>query len=181
MCGTCLSGLVAFLSAGGGGHASACERVEERMRALRRWQSCAGRVKMMAVVRTSLQKVVVFLHRLQRMAISSPRYQKLCKVSPVRTLAIALLSLLCLLDFMVVWFIVVKFKLMVNPVYLNSLYDLFAFLVVVVPALFVCWLVVVVFAKVVVALSLILCSLFGISNKFNVISDVVENFYKPHE
>uniref|UniRef100_A0A672PMT6 Utrophin n=1 Tax=Sinocyclocheilus grahami TaxID=75366 RepID=A0A672PMT6_SINGR len=49
------------------------------MRALRRWQSCAGRVKMMAVVRTSLQKVVVFLHRLQRMAISSPRYQKLCK------------------------------------------------------------------------------------------------------
>ncbi|KAL1249574.1 hypothetical protein QQF64_020579 [Cirrhinus molitorella] len=55
------------------------------MRALRRWQSCAGRVKMMAVVRTSLQKVVVFLHRLQRMAISSPRYQKLCKVSVVRT------------------------------------------------------------------------------------------------
>lgn len=35
---------------------------------------------MMAMVRTSLQKVVVFLHRLQRMAISSPRYQKLCKV-----------------------------------------------------------------------------------------------------
>ncbi|KAJ3606664.1 hypothetical protein NHX12_026183, partial [Muraenolepis orangiensis] len=35
--------------------------------------------KMMAMVRTSLQKVVVFLHRLQRMAISSPRYQKLCK------------------------------------------------------------------------------------------------------
>lgn len=34
----------------------------------------------MAMVRTSLQKVVVFLHRLQRMAISSPRYQKLCKV-----------------------------------------------------------------------------------------------------
>ncbi|GLD69339.1 utrophin isoform X7 [Lates japonicus] len=34
---------------------------------------------MMAMVRTSLQKVVVFLHRLQRMAISSPRYQKLCK------------------------------------------------------------------------------------------------------
>ncbi|XP_058880104.1 utrophin-like isoform X5 [Acipenser ruthenus] len=38
-----------------------------------------GKLKMMAVVRTSLQKVVVFLHRLQRMAISSPRYQKLCK------------------------------------------------------------------------------------------------------
>ncbi|TNN68476.1 hypothetical protein EYF80_021261 [Liparis tanakae] len=35
----------------------------------------------MAMVRTSLQKVVVFLHRLQRMAISSPRYQKLCKRS----------------------------------------------------------------------------------------------------
>ncbi|CAL8393190.1 unnamed protein product [Arctogadus glacialis] len=39
-----------------------------------------GSLKMMAMVRTSLQKVVVFLHRLQRMAISSPRYQKLCKV-----------------------------------------------------------------------------------------------------
>ncbi|XP_064864566.1 utrophin-like [Oncorhynchus nerka] len=36
---------------------------------------------MMAMVRTSLQKVVVFLHRLQRMAISSPRYHKLCKVT----------------------------------------------------------------------------------------------------
>lgn len=42
-------------------------------------QTC-GSSKMMAMVRTSLQKVVVFLHRLQRMAISSPRYQKLCKV-----------------------------------------------------------------------------------------------------
>lgn len=42
-------------------------------------QTC-GSCKMMAMVRTSLQKVVVFLHRLQRMAISSPRYQKLCKV-----------------------------------------------------------------------------------------------------
>lgn len=62
-----------------------CVRVAVRMRALRRWQSCAGRVKMMAVVRTSLQKVVVFLHRLQRMAISSPRYQKLCKVSVLCT------------------------------------------------------------------------------------------------
>uniref|UniRef100_H2MH85 Utrophin n=1 Tax=Oryzias latipes TaxID=8090 RepID=H2MH85_ORYLA len=41
-------------------------------------QTCSSR-KMMAMVRTSLQKVVVFLHRLQRMAISSPRYQKLCK------------------------------------------------------------------------------------------------------
>ncbi|XP_036398061.1 utrophin-like [Megalops cyprinoides] len=39
----------------------------------------SGRLKMMAMVRTSLRKVVVFLHRLQRMAISSPRYQKLCK------------------------------------------------------------------------------------------------------
>nr|XP_023695098.1 utrophin-like isoform X2 [Paramormyrops kingsleyae] len=39
----------------------------------------SGKLKMMAVVRTSLQKVVVFLHRLQKMAISSPRYQKLCK------------------------------------------------------------------------------------------------------
>ena len=42
-------------------------------------QACSS-LKMMAMVRTSLQKVVVFLHRLQRMAISSPRYQKLCKV-----------------------------------------------------------------------------------------------------
>ncbi|KAF6728302.1 hypothetical protein FQA47_014367 [Oryzias melastigma] len=42
-------------------------------------QTCSSR-KMMAMVRTSLQKVVVFLHRLQRMAISSPRYQKLCKL-----------------------------------------------------------------------------------------------------
>uniref|UniRef100_UPI0037E8E553 utrophin isoform X1 n=1 Tax=Semicossyphus pulcher TaxID=241346 RepID=UPI0037E8E553 len=41
-------------------------------------QTCSS-LKMMAMVRTSLQKVVVFLHRLQRMAISSPRYQKLCK------------------------------------------------------------------------------------------------------
>ncbi|PNI86889.1 UTRN isoform 3 [Pan troglodytes] len=41
-------------------------------------QKC-GKLKMMAVVRTSLQKVVVLLHRLQRMAVSSPRYQKLCK------------------------------------------------------------------------------------------------------
>lgn len=40
-----------------------------------------GKLKMMAVVRTSLQKVVVLLHRLQRMAVSSPRYQKLCKVT----------------------------------------------------------------------------------------------------
>ncbi|KAI1895764.1 hypothetical protein AGOR_G00110120 [Albula goreensis] len=39
----------------------------------------SGRLKMMTMVRTSLRKVVVFLHRLQRMAISSPRYQKLCK------------------------------------------------------------------------------------------------------
>uniref|UniRef100_A0A3B3SWX9 Dystrophin n=1 Tax=Paramormyrops kingsleyae TaxID=1676925 RepID=A0A3B3SWX9_9TELE len=39
----------------------------------------SGKLCMMAVVRTSLQKVVVFLHRLQRMAVSSPRYQKLYK------------------------------------------------------------------------------------------------------
>ncbi|KAF7254185.1 Utrophin [Varanus komodoensis] len=42
-----------------------------------------GKLKMMAVVRTSLQKVVVLLHRLQRMAVSSPRYQKLCKFGRV--------------------------------------------------------------------------------------------------
>lgn len=46
-------------------------------------QTCSS-LKMMAMVRTSLQKVVVFLHRLQRMAISSPRYQKLCKVCGLR-------------------------------------------------------------------------------------------------
>lgn len=50
------------------------------MQILRCLQKC-GKLKMMAVVRTSLQKVVVLLHRLQRMAVSSPRYQKLCKVS----------------------------------------------------------------------------------------------------
>ncbi|XP_058266381.1 utrophin isoform X7 [Hemibagrus wyckioides] len=49
------------------------------MRTARAWQCGAGRARMMAVVRTSLQKVVLFLHRLQRMAITSPRYQKLCK------------------------------------------------------------------------------------------------------
>lgn len=49
------------------------------MQILRCLQKC-GKLKMMAVVRTSLQKVVVLLHRLQRMAVSSPRYQKLCKV-----------------------------------------------------------------------------------------------------
>uniref|UniRef100_A0A8D0GLV1 Utrophin n=1 Tax=Sphenodon punctatus TaxID=8508 RepID=A0A8D0GLV1_SPHPU len=48
------------------------------MQILRYLQKC-GKLKMMAVVRTSLQKVVVLLHRLQRMAVSSPRYQKLCK------------------------------------------------------------------------------------------------------
>ncbi|XP_021114951.1 utrophin isoform X12 [Heterocephalus glaber] len=48
------------------------------MQILRCLQKC-GKLKMMAVVRTSLQKVVVLLHRLQRMAVSSPRYQKLCK------------------------------------------------------------------------------------------------------
>nr|BAB32239.1 unnamed protein product [Mus musculus] len=48
------------------------------MQILRTLQKC-GKLKMMAVVRTSLQKVVVLLHRLQRMAVSSPRYQKLCK------------------------------------------------------------------------------------------------------
>lgn len=50
------------------------------MQILRCLQKC-GKLKMMAVVRTSLQKVVVLLHRLQRMAVSSPRYQKLCKVT----------------------------------------------------------------------------------------------------
>ncbi|XP_071019589.1 utrophin-like isoform X1 [Oncorhynchus clarkii lewisi] len=48
------------------------------MQTLNRLQTCGTRT-MMAMVRTSLQKVVVFLHRLQRMAISSPRYHKLCK------------------------------------------------------------------------------------------------------
>ncbi|XP_043925555.1 utrophin isoform X4 [Protopterus annectens] len=48
------------------------------MRISRNLQKC-GKLKMMALVRSSLQKVVVLLHRLQRMAISSPRYQKLCK------------------------------------------------------------------------------------------------------
>uniref|UniRef100_A0A8C8J441 Utrophin n=1 Tax=Oncorhynchus tshawytscha TaxID=74940 RepID=A0A8C8J441_ONCTS len=48
------------------------------MQTLSRLQTCGTRT-MMAMVRTSLQKVVVFLHRLQRMAISSPRYHKLCK------------------------------------------------------------------------------------------------------
>uniref|UniRef100_A0A8C7GYT2 Utrophin-like n=1 Tax=Oncorhynchus kisutch TaxID=8019 RepID=A0A8C7GYT2_ONCKI len=48
------------------------------MQTLSRLQTCGART-MMAMVRTSLQKVVVFLHRLQRMAISSPRYHKLCK------------------------------------------------------------------------------------------------------
>lgn len=52
------------------------------MQILRYLQKC-GKLKMMAVVRTSLQKVVVLLHRLQRMAVSSPRYQKLCKVGNV--------------------------------------------------------------------------------------------------
>lgn len=52
------------------------------MQILRYLQKC-GKLKMMAVVRTSLQKVVVLLHRLQRMAVSSPRYQKLCKVRNV--------------------------------------------------------------------------------------------------
>lgn len=35
----------------------------------------------MALVRTSLQKVMLFLHQLQVMAVTSPRYQRLCKVS----------------------------------------------------------------------------------------------------
>lgn len=54
------------------------------MQILRCLQKC-GKLKMMAVVRTSLQKVVVLLHRLQRMAVSSPRYQKLCKVRNARS------------------------------------------------------------------------------------------------
>ncbi|KAL4624015.1 hypothetical protein GN956_G18488 [Arapaima gigas] len=39
----------------------------------------SGKRSVMAVVRSSVQKVLVFLHRLQKMAISSPRYHKLCK------------------------------------------------------------------------------------------------------
>lgn len=54
--------------------------VRASMRTQSRLLQTCGSLKMMAMVRTSLQKVVVFLHRLQRMAISSPRYQKLCKV-----------------------------------------------------------------------------------------------------
>ena len=37
----------------------------------------------MALVRTSLQKVMLFLHQLQIMAVTSPRYQRLCKVSAI--------------------------------------------------------------------------------------------------
>ncbi|XP_046710962.1 utrophin-like isoform X2 [Silurus meridionalis] len=35
--------------------------------------------KIMAMVRSSLQKVMLFLHRVQTMTFTSPRYQKLCK------------------------------------------------------------------------------------------------------
>uniref|UniRef100_A0A671SKT9 Uncharacterized protein n=1 Tax=Sinocyclocheilus anshuiensis TaxID=1608454 RepID=A0A671SKT9_9TELE len=37
-------------------------------------------LKIMAMVRSSLQKVMLFLQHIQRMAVTSPRYQKLCKV-----------------------------------------------------------------------------------------------------
>ncbi|XP_050988600.1 utrophin isoform X1 [Labeo rohita] len=36
-------------------------------------------LKIMAMVRSSLQKVMIFLQHIQRMAVTSPRYQKLCK------------------------------------------------------------------------------------------------------
>uniref|UniRef100_A0A8C2BXX4 Ig-like domain-containing protein n=1 Tax=Cyprinus carpio TaxID=7962 RepID=A0A8C2BXX4_CYPCA len=36
-------------------------------------------LKIMAMVRSSLQKVMLFLQHIQRMAVTSPRYQKLCK------------------------------------------------------------------------------------------------------
>ncbi|XP_053366562.1 utrophin-like [Clarias gariepinus] len=35
--------------------------------------------RIMAIVRSSLQKVILFLHRAQTMTFTSPRYQKLCK------------------------------------------------------------------------------------------------------
>ncbi|KAL2098881.1 hypothetical protein ACEWY4_005361 [Coilia grayii] len=40
-------------------------------------RSSGGRI--MALVRTSLQKVMLFLHQLQIMAVTSPRYERLCK------------------------------------------------------------------------------------------------------
>ncbi|XP_043118799.1 utrophin-like isoform X2 [Puntigrus tetrazona] len=36
-------------------------------------------LRIMAMVRSSLQKVMLFLQHIQRMAVTSPRYQKLCK------------------------------------------------------------------------------------------------------
>ncbi|XP_077094930.1 utrophin-like isoform X2 [Siphateles boraxobius] len=36
-------------------------------------------LKIMAIVRSSLQKVMLFLQHIQRMSVTSPRYQKLCK------------------------------------------------------------------------------------------------------
>ncbi|XP_039537600.1 utrophin-like isoform X1 [Pimephales promelas] len=36
-------------------------------------------LKIMAMVRSSLQKVMLFLQHIQRMSVTSPRYQKLCK------------------------------------------------------------------------------------------------------
>ncbi|XP_052436088.1 utrophin-like [Carassius gibelio] len=38
-----------------------------------------GSLKIMAMVRSSLQKVMLFLQHIQRMSVTSPRYQKLCK------------------------------------------------------------------------------------------------------
>ncbi|XP_072545428.1 utrophin-like isoform X2 [Salminus brasiliensis] len=49
-----------------------------RMRILRSFQRSSSQ-RIMAMVRSSLQKVMFFLHRVQRVAFASPRYQKLCK------------------------------------------------------------------------------------------------------
>ncbi|XP_076156268.1 utrophin-like [Alosa pseudoharengus] len=48
------------------------------MRILRGLERSSGG-GIMALVRTSLQKVMLFLHQLQVMAVTSPRYQRLCK------------------------------------------------------------------------------------------------------
>ncbi|XP_036449422.1 utrophin-like [Colossoma macropomum] len=49
-----------------------------RMRILRSFQSSSS-WRIMAMMRSSLQKLMFFLHRVQRVAFTSPRYQKLCK------------------------------------------------------------------------------------------------------
>uniref|UniRef100_A0A3B4BMR3 Uncharacterized protein n=1 Tax=Pygocentrus nattereri TaxID=42514 RepID=A0A3B4BMR3_PYGNA len=48
------------------------------MRILRSFQRSSS-WRIMAMMRSSLQKVMFFLHRVQRVAFTSPRYQKLCK------------------------------------------------------------------------------------------------------